>query len=132
MNHANPDTVLREAKRLAQHLRTTNPDTALSALLSAIPMVLSRHGDPRQAFFQSIQVAQLLYYQPGPVSVRVDAEEEGGWWVSVCVGGELVEIHGDDLAETLRLARETAARELVPLLRAIGADIITAALAAKE
>lgn len=63
MNHVNPDTVLREAKRLAQHLRTTNPDTAVSALLSAIPMVLVRHGDPRQAFFQSIHIAQLLYYQ---------------------------------------------------------------------
>lgn len=67
--------------------------------------------------------------QPGPCVVRVDAEEEGGWWVSVRVGGELAEIYDADLAEALRLARTTAVRELAPVLRALGADLITAALA---
>jgi hypothetical protein len=58
--------------------------------------------------------------------------KNGEWLVTVCAGGDLVEVYGADLAETVRRAREETARELAPLLRAIGADLIIAALSREE
>lgn len=92
----------------------------------------TRHASPGTHEALVLELPDPFTDQPGPCGVRVDADEERGWWVNVCIGGEVVEIHGEDLAATLQLARETTVREFTPLLRALGADLITAALAATE
>lgn len=82
----------------------------------------------------------LSLYLPNPftgsgacgVFAAPSDEIKDGWCVGAWVSGELVVIHGIDLAKTLQLARTTTVRELTPLLRALGADLITAALAATE
>lgn len=104
----------------------------LDLLRAVWPGEWTRQASPGSHEALVLELPDPFTDQPGPCAVRVDAEEEGGWWVSVRVGGELAEIHGADLAETLQLARTTTVREIAPLLRALGADLITAALAATE
>lgn len=97
---------------------------------AAWPGEWTRHASPGTHEALVLELPDPFTDQPGPRVVRADAEEEGGWWVSVRVGGELAEIIYDaDLAEALRLARTIAVCELAPVLRALGADLITAALA---
>lgn len=76
MNRPDLHTIARVTKTLAQQLRSTNPDVAVSALLSAIPLVLARHGDTRRVFFQAMQWAQLAYYQNHPLTRPEDPATE--------------------------------------------------------
>lgn len=69
---------------------------------------------------------------PSRPQVSAFQRDDGEWCVRVSIGDASVQRHGIDLADTLRLARDATVRDLTPLLRAIGADLITAALAATE
>lgn len=71
------------------------------------------------------------FYDGGAPRVEVSRKDDE-WLVTVCAGAEIVEVYGLDLADTVRRAREETAHEIAPLLRAIGADIIIAALAREE